>query len=188
MHGVLVLALLALAFYTWRGMQCRGLIQLHPLASYAAVFSIAPPLSFVGRDREWGSDTKDRHTRGDMHCLHEGTCSGDKFLEVFTRRNLSQGLAKWPFLIGLFWYCRGDMLHEQFTRGDNRIFCCFVAATCPLNSNWFIDDLVLTTRRHSEFSNRTDRDFFNHRHLADTKPTLPRQSGDRWATVGRHHL
>ena len=74
------------------------------------------------------------HTRGhvagtnSMHCLHEGTCSGDKFLEVFTRRNLSQGLAKWPFLIGLFWYCRGDMLHEQFTRDDNRIFCCFVAA------------------------------------------------------------
>ena len=72
-----------------------------------------------------------------MHCLHEGTCSGDTFLEVFTRRNLSQDLAKWPFLIGLFCYCRGDMLHEQFTRGDNRIFCCFVAATCPLNSNWF---------------------------------------------------
>ena len=72
-----------------------------------------------------------------MHCLHEGTCSGDKFLEVFTGRNLLQGLAKWPFLIGLFWYCRGDMLHEQFTWGDNCIFCCFVAATCPLNSNWF---------------------------------------------------
>ena len=71
------------------------------------------------------------HTRGhvagtnSMHCLHEGTCSGDKFLEVFTRRNLSQGLAKWPFLIGLFWYCRGDMLHEQFTRGDKLHFLLF---------------------------------------------------------------
>ena len=103
---------------------------------------------------------KGQHTRGDMsrghvpvtnsmHCLHEGTCSGDKFLKVFTRRNLSQGLAKWTFLIGLFWYCRWDMLHEQFTRGDNHIFCCFVAVTCPLNSNWvFSWKLIVHTRGH----------------------------------------
>ena len=88
MHGVLVLALLALAFYTWRGMQCRGLIQLHPLASYAVVFSIAPPLSFVGRDREWGATLKigthegtcTVYTKGHVagtsssKCSHEGTC------------------------------------------------------------------------------------------------------------------
>ena len=46
--------------------------------------------------------TKGRHTRGDMlqghvtgknfmRCSHEGVCCGDRFLEVFTRRVLSQG-------------------------------------------------------------------------------------------------
>ena len=48
-----------------------------------------------------------------MRFSHEGACCGDWFLEVFTRRVLSQG-----HVVISFSDCRADMLHEKFTRGD----------------------------------------------------------------------
>ena len=60
-----------------------------------------------------------------MRCSHEGSCCGDRFLEVFARRVLSQGhvvisFSDWfiAWFIGLLVKCRGDISHEQFTRGD----------------------------------------------------------------------
>ena len=49
-----------------------------------------------------------------MRCSQEGACCGDRFLEVFTRRVLSQGHVVICFLIGSF----SEVSHEQFTRGD----------------------------------------------------------------------
>ena len=78
----------------------------------------------------WPLESEGRHTRGDMlqghvagknfmRCSHEGACCGDRFLEVFTRRVLSQGHIVISFSDWfIFMKCRGDMLHEQFTRGD----------------------------------------------------------------------
>ena len=64
-----------------------------------------------------------------MRCSLEGACCGDRFLEVFTRRVLSQGhivisCSEWF----IFLKCRWDMLHEHFTRGDlacNRVVTLF---------------------------------------------------------------
>ena len=54
-----------------------------------------------------------------MRCSHEGARCGDRFLEVFTRRVLSQGHVVISFSDWfIFLKCRGNMLHEQFTRGD----------------------------------------------------------------------
>ena len=54
-----------------------------------------------------------------MRCSDEGACCGDRFLEVFTWRVLSQGhivnsFSDWF----IFLNCREDLSHEQFTRGD----------------------------------------------------------------------
>ena len=50
-----------------------------------------------------------------MLCSLEGACCGDRFLEEFKRRVLSQGhivisFSEWF----IFLKCRGDMLHEHF--------------------------------------------------------------------------
>ena len=55
------------------------------------------------------------HTRGHV----AGACCGDRFLEVFTRRVLSQGhivisFSEWF----IFLKCCGEMSHEHFTQGD----------------------------------------------------------------------
>ena len=76
-----------------------------------------------------------------MRCSHEGACYGDRFLEVFTRRVLSQGhvvisFSDWFIFRSVAGTCRTNSSHEATLRLIG-VKGCFVAATCPLNSNWF---------------------------------------------------
>ena len=68
------------------------------------------------------------HTRGHV----AGTCRGEEFHALFTRRGMLRGYVSWSvhteglvagtcdFVFWLVYFpkCRGDMSHEQFTRGD----------------------------------------------------------------------
>ena len=62
--------------------------------------------------RAWRS----AHTRGHV----AGTCRGEEFHALFTRRGMLRGRVSWRCWF-IFLKCRGDMLHEQFTRGDRRV-------------------------------------------------------------------
>ena len=73
-----------------------------------------------------------RLTRGDMlqghvagknfmRCSHEGACCGDRFLEVFTRRVLSQGhvvisFSDWFIFRSVAGTCRMNSSHEATLR------------------------------------------------------------------------
>ena len=76
-----------------------------------------------------------------MRSSHGGACCGDRFLEVFTRRVLSQGhvvisFSDWFIFRSVAGTCRMNSSHEATLRLTG-VYRCFVAATCPLNSNWF---------------------------------------------------
>ena len=56
-----------------------------------------------------------------MRCSHEGACCGDRFLEVFTRRVLSQGhvvisFSDWFIFRSVAGTCRMNSSHEATLR------------------------------------------------------------------------
>ena len=60
-------------------------------------------------------------SRGRMRCSHEGACCGDRFLEVFTRRVLSQGhvlisFSDWFIFRSVAGTCRMNSSHEATLR------------------------------------------------------------------------
>ena len=69
-----------------------------------------------------------------MRCSHEGACCGDRFLEVFTRRVLSQGhvvisFSDWFIFRSVAGTCRMNSSHEATLRvtlkvGSHEGTCC----------------------------------------------------------------